>query len=197
MHLLVGASRSGLEQASGEGLRWGILGDAATWQGAGASGAFGDAVRSMTAWVGRDTRFKLDDAWTLSASGTLALGQVFHEPGTILAIDPHLLSTWDIGLERRERGGGTWSRITVSQPLRAESGDATLNYLAGLKDGAPSYDTATVSLIPEARELELSGTHEAPIGPGRGVIEVAHTWNTGHIPGATDWRIGLAYRLRW
>ena len=197
MRLLAGASRIGLERAPAEGLRWGILGDAATWQGAGVSGAFGDKVRSMTAWVGRDTRFELDDAWTLRASGTLALGQVFHEPGTMLSIDPHLLSTWDIGLERGERGHGTWSRIKLSQPLRAESGDATLNYLAGLKDGAPSYDSVSVSLVPEGRELELSVAHEAPIGPGRGAIEVARRWDAGHEPGATGWRIGLAYRLRW
>ena len=87
--------------------------------------------------------------------------------------------------------------VTVEQPLRAESGDATFTYLAGLEDGAPAYDSETLSLAPEGRELELAVTHEAPIGLGRGAIEAAHAWNAGHEPGATNWRIGVAYRLQW
>ena len=115
----------------------------------------------------------------------------------MLSIDAHALSTWDVGFERGERGHGTWSRIALSQPLRAESGAATFTYLAGLEDGAPAYDSETLSLAPEGRELELAITHEAPIGLGRGVIEAAHTWDAGHDPGETRWRIGVAYRLQW
>ena len=197
VRLLAGADRFGLERAPEDGLRWGILGDAASWQGGDVSGAFGDGVRSVTAWVGHDARVELDDAWTLRASGTLALGHAFHEPGAMLAIDAHALSAWDVSLERGERGRGAWSRIALSQPLRAESGDATFTYLSGLEDGAPAYDRATLALAPEGRELELALTHEAPIGPGRGAIEAAHAWDAGHEPGATRWRIGVAYRLQW
>ena len=151
----------------------------------------------MTAWVGHDASVDLDDAWTLRASATLALGDAFHEPGAMLSIDAHALSTWDVGLERGVRGRGTWSRIALSQPLRAESGDATFTYLSGLEDGAPAYDSAKLPLAPEGREIELALTHEAPMGRGRGAIEVAHAWDEGHEPGATNWRIGVAYRLRW
>ena len=197
VRLLAGADRVGLERAPVDGLRWGILGDAASWQGGDVSGAFGDGVRSVTAWVGHDTRVELDDAWTLRASATMALGHAFHEPGAMLSIDAHALSAWDVGLERGERGHGAWSRIALSQPLRAESGDATFTYLSGLEDGAPAYDRATLALAPEGRELELALTHEAPIGPGRGAIEAAHAWDAAHEPGATRWRIGVAYRLQW
>ena len=151
----------------------------------------------MTAWVGHDARVELDDAWTVRASATVALGQAFHEKGAMLSVDAHVLSAWDVGLERGERGRGTWSRVALAQPLRAESGDATLKYLAGLENGVPAYESATVSLAPEGRELELAVTQESRIGPGRGAIKVAHTWDARHEPGATEWRGGVAYRLRW
>ena len=197
VRVLVGAGRVGLERGPADGFRWGVVGDAASWQGSGASGAFGDRVRSVTAWAGHEARVELDDAWTLRASATLALGHAFHEPGAMLSIDAHALSAWDVGLERGVRGRGTWSRIALSQPLRAESGDATFTYLSGLEDGAPAYDSATLPLAPEGREIELALTHEAPIGRGRGAIEVAHAWDASHEPGAASWRIGVAYRLRW
>jgi len=197
VRLLLGAHKFGVEGSPSDGLRWGFLGDTASWQGSGASGAFGHGVRSVTAWVGRNAKFELDDAWTLRTSATLAFGQVFYEPGAMLSIDPHVLSAWDFGLERGERGRDTWSRIAFSQPLRAESGDATFTHLAGLKDGVPAYDRVKLPLVPEGRELEFAVTHEAPIGHGRGAITVAHTWDAVHEPGASSWRIGVAYRLRW
>ena len=197
VHFLVGKDRAGLERAPVDGFRWGIVGDATSWQGGSASGAFGDEVRSVTAWIGRSTRIELGDAWNLRASATVGLGHAFLASGGMLDVDAHALSTWDLGLEHGERGRGRWSRIGLTQPLRAESGEATLSYLRGLDSGFPVYDRATVSLAPEGRELELAFTHEAPIGWGRGVIEVAHSWDAGHEPGKTSARIGAAYRLHW
>ena len=197
VHFLVGRDRAGFERAPVDGFRWGIVGDAASWQGGSASGAFGDEVRSMTAWIGRSARVELDDAWTLRAGATVGLGHAFLSSGGMLDVDAHALSAWDLGLEHGERGRGRWSRIGLSQPLRAESGEATFTYLSGLKSGSPAYDLATVSLAPEGRELELAFTHEAPIGWGRGVIEMAHSWDAGHERGKTSARIGVAYRLNW
>ena len=197
LHLLLGANKLGLEQAPRNGFRWGILGDGASWQGGRTSGAFGDRVRSMTAWAGRSTRFKLDDKWSLNASATLALGRALFESGSMLDAGAHVLSTWDLGVERGVRGRGTWSRLALSQPLRAESGKGTFTYLAGLKDGSRVYEEATVSLAPEGRELEFALTHETPIGRGRGVFKVAHSWDARHEPGRTGLRVGVAYRLNW
>ena len=193
--LLMGKDKFGVEKTPIDGLRWGVLRDTASWLGGYSSGAFGIDVGSVTTWVGRSTRIELSDSWALSASGTLVLGSAFLRPGTMLDVDPYAMSAWDIGLERGIRGWQTWSRISLSQPLRAETGKGSLTYLAGLKDGAPFYDHATVPLEPRGRELELAVTHEAPIGWGRGIVEVAYSLDFLHEPGRANTRIGFAYRL--
>ncbi|MCY4487792.1 MAG: hypothetical protein OXF11_11870 [Deltaproteobacteria bacterium] len=162
-----------------------------------ASGAFGERVQSVTTWVGRGTHVELNDTLTLTGSATLALGRVFLESSGMLEVDPHVMSAWQVELEHGRRGHGKWSQLSVSQPLRAESGKGRLTYLAGLKGGLPFYDKATVPLAPEGREFELALTHEAPIGRGRGVIKAAHSWNAGHEPGQTQWQVGLAYKMEW
>ena len=197
LRLLVGKDRIGFEQAPVDGFRWGVLADAESWQGGRASGAFGDQVRSMSAWVGRSAQVELAQAWTLNASATLALGRPFFQSGVMLDVGTHAMSAWDIGVERGERGRGTWSRLSLSQPLRAELGKGTFTYLSGLKDGERVYDHANFSLAPGGREVELALTHEAQIGWGRGVIQVAHAWDARHEPGRNRSRIGAAYRVSW
>ena len=56
-------------------------------------------------------------AWTLNASATLALGRAFLESGGMLDVDTHAMSAWDLGVERGNRGPGTWSRISFPHPL--------------------------------------------------------------------------------
>ncbi len=197
VRLLMGSNRMGLEQAPGAGFRWGILGDGSSWQGGRVSGAFGDDVRSITTWIGRGARFELGEAWSVHASATVGYGRAFLGSGTMLNTDPYLMSAWNVALERGERGGGTWSRFSLSQPLRAETGNATLTYLSGLDDGNPVYDRTTVPLAPAGREMELSLTHESALGWGRGVFKVAHAWNAGHETGRSRFSVGAAYRIAW
>ena len=193
--LLMGKDRIGVEQAPAYGIRWGVLADSASWLGGHTSGAFGNDIESITAWVGRTTRFELDDAWSLNASATLGLGRAYLQPGAMFDADPYAMSTWDIDLEYGIRGSGQWSRIALSQPLRAETGSGKFTYLAGLKDGKRFYDHATVPLQPEGRELELALTHEAPVGWGRGIVKLAYSSNFRHVPGRTNWGVGVAYRV--
>ena len=113
----------------------------------------------------------------------------------MLEVDPYAMSAWDMSVERGIRGWGAWSRLSLSQPLRAETGEGAFTYLAGLRDGAPAYDRASVSLAPEGRELELAFTHETPVGWGRGVFEAAHSLDFLHEPGRTNSRVGVAWRM--
>lgn len=195
--LLMGEGRIGLERSSGMGFQWGVLEDRSSWLGGHASGAFGNDVRSTMVWLGRSARFELDAAWAISLSGTLAFTHADLPSYSMLQVDPHVMSTWQISAERGIRGNGRWFRFALSQPLRAETGAGTLTYLAGLKDGQPAYDQATATLAPEGRELELSLTHETPIGRGRLAVEIAHSFNFFHTPGRADSRFGLAYRYSW
>ena len=197
LRILLGEDRVGLERSPVQGLRWGALVDGASWQGGHASGAFGDRVGSTTAWVGRNAGLELDEQWSLNGSATLAVGQATLQPGSMLKADPYAMSTWNLGLEHGKQGVGTWTRLSFTQPLRAETGTATLNYLSGLEKGSPVFDRASVSLAPEGRELELALTHETPIGFGRGVFEFAHAWDAGHENGRSHSRAGVAYRVTW
>lgn len=140
IRLLFGQDRIGLERASSDGFRWGLFGDSASWQGGSASGAFGNSAKSMTAWVGRDGRVEMAGGWALRGSATVALGRPFLESNRMLDVDPHVMSAWDLGLDRGERGQGAWWRLALSQPLRAESGNAEFTYLSGLADSAPVYN---------------------------------------------------------
>ena len=195
--LLMGSEGIGIEKVSSGGFHWSFAGDNASWHGGRASGAFGNRVKSMTTQIGRSLQVELNERWNFDASATLGFAHPFFEPGSMLDVEPYVMSGWELGLERGEKGRGKWSRISFSQPIRAESGEAVFNYLSGLKNGEPNYDQAAVSLAPEGRELELALTHEAPIGRGRGVIEVAHSWDAGHERGRESSRIGFAYRLHW
>ena len=195
LRLLKGDGRIGVEQAPVAGFRWGVLRDNSSWQGGFPSGAFGNTVHSSTAWLGRSARFEFDRSWAVSLSGTLALVQVELPSGAMLDVEPHLMSTWGIAVEQGVRGVGKWSRLSLTQPLRAETGKGTLTYLAGLKNGAPAYDRASAPLAPQGREVVLSFTHETPVGLGRAVIRVGHSFNFLHQRGRSDSNIGLAYRV--
>ena len=192
IHLLMGENKTGLEQASANGFRWGFLSDNASWQGGQTKGAFGDRVRALTAWFGRGIQFDLTGAWTVHASATLAFNQAFLQSDSMLDVNDYVSSTWAVTFKRYKQ-----FKLSVSQPLRAETGTATFNYLTGLKDGRPAYDKATVSLAPEGRELELAFTHETSIGHGRGIIRAMYVQDAGHVPGKTDIRAGVAFQLNW
>ncbi|MCY4478084.1 MAG: S8 family serine peptidase [Gammaproteobacteria bacterium] len=196
LRLLKGDGRIGIEQAPSAGFRWGVLRDNSSWLGGFPSGAFGNNVRSSTAWFGRSARFEFDHSWAVTFSGTLALARVDLPSGAMLDVEPHLMSTWDIAVERGVRGVGKWSRLSLTQPLRAETGNGKLTYLAGLKDGAPTYNHAVASLAPRGREVELAFTHETPIGAGRAVFRIARSYNFLHQRGQADSSIGFAYRVR-
>ena len=195
LRLLKGEDRIGIEQVPSNGYRWGVLKDGSSWLGGYPSGAFGNNVRSSTSWFGRSARFELDRSWTLDISGTLALTRANLPPGAMLEVDPHLMSTWDIAVERGMRGVGKWSRFSLTQPLRAETGNGTLTYLAGLKNGARAYDRATAPLAPRGREVEMAFTHETPVGSGRAVLRIAHSVDFLHQRGRSDTRLGFAYRV--
>ena len=195
LHLLTGVDSFGAEYVPANGIRWGILADGASWLGGGTAGAFGNDVESTTSWIGNSASIEVNDMWTVNASATVGFGQVNMRPGAMFDADTYATSTWTIGLEQGIRGQGRWSSFAISQPLRAETGSGTFTYLAGLERGRPYYDQARVPLEPEGRELELSLTHEAPAGWGRGVAELAYSSDFRHERGESNWRVGVAFRM--
>ena len=194
---LAGEQRFGIEYARAGGWRWGALADRGGWLGGRASGAFGEETRALTSWVGRDLDLDLGREWRLRGHATLAYGMVSLAAGAMLDVAPALLSAWSLGVEHGGRGGPRWSRLALSQPLRAETGRAVLTWLSGLSDGEPAYRSTRVPLAPEGRMLELALGHEREVAAGRVAVELALALDPDHRDASPRSRFGLRYRLDW
>ena len=197
LHLLAGAGRIGVESTKDDGWTWGVLGDSASWQGGQASGGFGNETGALTLWAGRTFETGVGGGWRANGAATLAFGRPMLDRDAMLSIGGHMLSAWNIGVQRAADEGGTWWRVALSQPLRAETGHATLRYLRGLEDDRPAYASARAGLAPDGRELRLSLSHERALLGGRASMGLAHAWDAGHDNSRSGTRFGFAWRFRW
>ncbi len=195
IRLLAGDGKIGIERSPSQGIRWGMMQDTESWMGSYPNGGFGNHVNTSMVWVGNTLQFPVSETWTLNASASIAYGHVDLPAGGMLEIDSYLMSTWDVGIEAGVRGEGHWMSLTVSQPLRAETGQGKLTYLSGLKQGEPLYEEVSTSLVPKARETQVKATYELPVGKGRALIDVSYAHHFLHEEGLDNLRIGLGYRL--
>ena len=95
--------------------------------------------------------------WLLNAD--LQLGYAvpsLHSAGMIDHISPLVTSTFDISATRK-LAGKHHIRLSVSQPLRIEAGNATLIVPTGrLKSGSVTMNQLTTDLTPTGRQLDLT-----------------------------------------
>ena len=181
------------------GLRLGMLTEAGANQGARPAGAFGAAANSQLAWLSRE------HTWPLSWAGRVALrlnyllaaGRPDYPRGALFKAGGSLYSSASIALERRGRGSLT--RLSLSQPLRAETGTGVLRYPIGrTRQGDWLYASHRFSLAPTARELRFGLRHHRPLPLGGNfALELAHALNAGHIAGRRRVQAGMSYHLNW
>ena len=181
------------------GLRLGMLTEAGANQGARPAGAFGAAANSQLAWLSRE------HFWPLSWAGGMALrlnyllaaGRPDYPRGTLFKAGGSLYSSASIALERRGRGSLT--RLSLSQPLRAETGTGVLRYPIGrTRQGDWLYASHRFSLAPTARELRFGLRHHRPLPLGGNfALELAHAFNAGHIAGRRRVQASMSYHLSW
>ena len=181
------------------GLRLGMLTEAGANQGARPAGAFGAAANSQLAWLSRE------HAWPLSWAGGMALrlnyllaaGRPDYPRGALFKAGGSVYSSASIALERRGRGSLT--RLSLSQPLRAETGSGVLRYPVGrTRQGDWLYASHRFSLAPTARELRFGLRHHRPLPlGGKLALELAHALNAGHIAGRRRIQAGMSYHLNW
>ena len=181
-----------------ERLRLGVIVETQTNQGARPAGAFGAAANSKLVWVARE------HAWPLSfASGValrldylLAAGQPEYARGAMFNATGSLYSAASLALEHR--GSATRTRLSIGQPLRAESGRGTLRYAVGRdRAGNWRYEQARFALRPETREVRFQLRHDRPLFKGQLAVELSYAHNADHIPGQHRAQAGLGYRLSW
>ena len=188
----------GFSGAVMERLRLGLIVETQTNQGARPAGAFGAAANSKLVWLARE------HAWPLSfASGAalrldylLAAGQPEYARGAMFNATGSLYSAASLALEHR--GSATRTRLSLGQPLRAESGRGTLRYAVGRdRAGNWRYEEARFALRPETRELRFQLRHDRPLFQGQLAIELSYAHNADHVPGQHRAQAGLGYRLSW
>ena len=188
----------GFSGAVMERLRLGVIVETQTNQGARPAGAFGAAANSKLVWLARE------HAWPLSfASGAalrldylVAAGQPDYARGAMFNATGSLYSAASLALEHR--GMATRTRLSIGQPLRAESGRGTLRYAVGRdRAGNWRYEEARFALRPETRELRFQLRHDRPLFKGQLAIELSYAHNADHIPGQHRAQAGLGYRRAW
>ena len=181
-----------------ERLRLGLIVETQTNQGSRPAGAFGAAANSKLAWLARE------HAWPLSWAGGVALrldyllaaGQPDYARGAMFNATGSLYSAASLALEHR--GSATRTRLSVGQPLRAESGRGTLRYAVGRdRAGNWRYEQLRFALRPETRELRFQLRHDRPLFKGQLALELSYAHNADHVPGQHRAQAGLGYRLSW
>ena len=192
LNLIAGDGRFGVEALPKSGWLWGVIADQASWMGGRPSGAFGSSSQSQAVWVGRIATFDLPGGWTLEGRATLALAHPDIPSGGMLQADPHMLSAWKATLERNGSG------LSFEQPMRAETGAATLRYLAGFQTeegrrGERRYATTKAPLRPDGRELRVAAFATIPTSAGTLRGEVARVFDSLHRRDRDLWE----WRVAW
>ena len=156
--------------------------------------AFGTFVRTfgLGRRDGQDARPPL----RLAITSTWAGGRLTGGSGMLVEASA-LYSQHRVALEHEREGN--LSRISIEQPLRAESGSAAVHRPVGRDrlSGRWQYGTHKFGLRPEARALTLGLHHERDFAGGRVALGAAHTLDAGHVAGREESSIGARYRLRF
>ena len=181
-----------------ERLRLGVIVETQTNQGARPAGAFGAAANSKLAWVAREHAWPLSMApgVALRLDYLLAAGQPDYARGAMFNATGSLYSAASLALEHR--GVETRTRLSIGQPLRAESGRGTLRYAVGRdRAGNWRYEQLRFALRPETREVRFQLRHDRPLFKGQLALELSYAHNADHIPGQHRAQAGLGYHLNW
>ena len=64
--------------------------------------------------------------------------------------------------------------------------------------GAPVLRQLDISMVPDARQVDLSADYVLPVGSGRDVIYSAeYSLNFGHVAGQSDTNLGVGWRMQF
>ena len=171
-HRLVGPDGAGLRVPSFPGLSFSALTRTPGRLDGDARGAFSFEAGSSVLAVEADRHVALDDGgrWSLAGSATLALDLprgVGGRSGSMFEAGPTLISSWRLGLERRD--GGRRSGLTLSQPARVEARTGHLRFPTGRRiDGTRRFGHVGVSAPPVLADPHRSVVAPPARGAGRG-----------------------------
>ncbi len=187
-----------LRPEDGRGFGVGFAAERDAWLGGGSDGAFGEGVDGGMAWLRHEWRWAPggDARWRVDTDATFASGRPRYGKNAMFSAGNALYTSGRIAVERR--AGDAATRLSLSQPLRAETGEGTFRLPVGRTlEGEHVYAERRVGLPPEGREIRMALERAQRWGPGTLGLKVGWTRETGHTPGENDWLVGAAWRMAW
>ena len=187
-----------LRPEDGRGFGAGFTAERGVWLGGGSDGAFGEGVDGGMTWLRHEWQWTLDSGgrWRIGTDATLASGRPRYGNSTMFSAGSALYTSARVTAERRTEDAVT--RLSLSQPLRAETGEGRFRLPIGrTPEGEHVYAEHRVGLPPEGREIRMALERAQQWGPGTLGLEAGWTHEAGHTPGENDWRVGAAWRMEW
>ena len=187
-----------LRPEDGRGFGVGFTAERDAWLGGGSAGAFGEGVDGGMAWLRHEWRWTPggNGRWRIGMDATLASGRPRHGSSTMFSVGSALYTSGRVTIERRTGDGVT--RLSLSQPLRAETGEGTFRLPIGrTPEGEQVYAEHRVGLPPEGREIRMALERVQQWSAGNLGLQAGWTHEAGHTPGEDDWRVGAAWRMEW
>ena len=174
----VGAALSWRRAGLPLGLRAGWIGERKTLLGSVGEGAFG-RLAGDTAFVGVDASTALG-GWRIGANAEYGRVTPAARGGLVTRVSSLSTSAFALHATRALAGSGAL-RFSVSQPLRVESGRASLTVPAGrTKAGAVGYSTVPADLAPSGRQMDIAGQWHRPLGKGELRLGAVYSHRPGH-----------------
>ena len=160
------------------GLRAGWIGERKTLLGSAGGAAFG-ALAAGTSFLGVDADADLD-GWRIGASAEFGLAAPEARGGLVTRVSSLATSAFALHAARALAGPGM-VRLSVSQPLRVESGRAWLSLPAGrTRQGAVLYSVARAGLAPGGRQLDFAGQWRGRLAGGELRLGAVLSLRPGH-----------------
>ena len=159
----------------------GWIGERETLLGSVAEGAFG--TLADTAFVGVDASTDLG-RWRIGGQRGARHGRPGHRGGLLTRVSSLATSAFALHATRALAGSGAL-RFSVSQPLRVESGRASLTVPAGrTKQGAVRHSTVPADMAPSGRQMDIAGQWHRPLGKGELRLGAVYSHRPGHSEAA-------------
>ena len=160
------------------GLRAGWMGERQTLLGSESEGAFGNLVaHAVFAGVEADTELGL---WRLGGTAEIGTVTAQAQGGVFQGISPLATSAFALHATRQNEDGGAF-RVSLSQPLRVESGQALLALPSGRTTaGEVIRSTLTADVEPGGRQIDVVLQWQQPLELGQLRLGATLSHEPGH-----------------
>ena len=165
------------------GVHGGWVGEREALLGSRTAGAFG-RMTADSAFAGIEARARVG-AWRLGAGAEIGTVNASVRGGLVADVSPLITSAFALQAVRPLNDGDTFT-LSLSQPLRVESGHASLSVPVGrTKDGLVRRRPVTADLVPTGRQIEVTAQWRWMLSTG-GELRLGAAWtrHPGHAAAA-------------